>query len=127
MREIKFRAWDSHNKEMWHGDLFSPIWTDGTVQDCYSEYMQYTGLKDKSGKGLYESDLIVCQSYPFYSEGFHNYVAEIVWYDDAAMFGYEYHAISSRVRGNVVGGSLDELIGMEIIGNIYENPELLEE
>jgi hypothetical protein len=146
MREIKFRGvnydgelvyglpakdlpnstayYDEYSYRLcWHpesgGQANCPI-KNGTL-------MQYTGLKDKNGVEIYENDLISCLSYPFYSNGLNNYVAEIVWYDDAAMFGYEYHRISDRVTGNVVGGSLDELEDIEIIGNIHQNPELLKE
>ena len=131
MREIKFRVLF---QDEWHyftlGDLVCGATT--TTEFCDFEFdreswSEYTGLKDKNGKEIYESDLIACPGYPFHNEGLHNYIAEIVWYDDAAMFGYEYHRVSDRVIGNVVGGSLDELESIEVIGNIYENPELIDE
>jgi len=114
MREIKFRAWDG--EEMWHGDLSSSIWTDGTVQYNLSKYMQYTGLKDAKGHEIYEGDVISdhvgsgCVQYVDYYGAFRvNYfgTTRAKWFYDYILKG--------------------ERESIEIIGNIYENPELLEE
>lgn len=74
MREIKFRAWDTKCKKMY--EVLDIYWMGGEIEDIVvfnpvdgeknkeltpSEYdlMQYTGLKDKNGKEIYESDLVI--------------------------------------------------------------------
>ena len=60
MREIKFRAWDKKRKMMFHFELFEqpptelgqPLYLDDLV------LMQYTGLKNKKGKEIYEGDVV---------------------------------------------------------------------
>lgn len=66
MREIKFRAWHKQLKDMIYNDLcknpFDTFWyNDGEFSDMY-ELMQYTGLKDKNGKEIYEGDKVKCGS-----------------------------------------------------------------
>ena len=70
MREIKFRVWDILNKKMleW-GDIFDlPAWEifPGTPEQRPFEVMQYTGLKDRKGKDIFEGDIV--------AEGTINYV-----------------------------------------------------
>ena len=63
MREIKFRAWDNKQNKM-RNDGFS-IYYDGSIQFADSIeskdfiLMQYTGLKDKNGKEIYEGDILI--------------------------------------------------------------------
>jgi uncharacterized phage protein (TIGR01671 family) len=146
-REIKFRAYDKDKKIMIHdydqsaGKIYSlPL--GASIRDfvfnlglSYKTLMQYTGLKDKYGKEIFEGDFIISKSYPFYpiikedELNFNelNYIAEIYWDDEQYSFAYELHTISNRVRGLAMGGLLCEMPvkEIEIIGNIHENSELL--
>jgi len=130
MREIKFRAWDKEQKrwiklEHKSGLLFS--WGQIYLSDSYDgednptfkkqdkdsfELMQYTGLKDKNGKEIYEGDILeaerenACQW-------------EVVWFNGWYLDRYV----------NGVKDEGDDKYGfrtdLKVIGNIYENPELL--
>ena len=117
MREIKFRVWDILNKKMleW-GDIFDlPAWEifPGTPEQRPFEVMQYTGLKDRKGKDIFEGDIV--------AEGTINYVVA-------------FYAGSWRLKQNIDGDtwwkSLYRYVAnfrVEVIGNIYENPEFLKE
>ena len=130
MRELKFRAWDRVKRKMLYGvSPFNAHITDENEpllsleyskhDDC--EFEQYTGLKDKNGKEIYEGDIIQ-EEIDFNSkmtDGVFTYVVE-----------WDSNTLSYSLRGN--GTSIhDELwevnASVEIVGNIHENPELLEE
>ena len=136
MREIKFRA--KHGKEWVYGDLhllskMEHIHTDPfTKKSINIETIgQYTGLKDKNGKEIYEGDILRSDEYPFNCDGKDNYFAEIVWADNVCGF-YRITLKNpiSTVRGISHGNweQLDEedIKSFEVIGNIYDNPKLVE-
>lgn len=83
---------------------------------------QYTGLKDKNGVEIYEGDLLK----PFYDNG---EIYEVIWHEESSSFRV------ATYLDNCHGGTFAELFFMddineecnEIIGNIYENSELLKE
>ena len=85
---------------------------------------QYTGVKDRNGVEIYEGDIITAEVYPFYSDGLLNYVG-VVGIDKGGVY-YDLKRVSNRVAGRSCGGNISELGGHQVvIGNIYENPELL--
>lgn len=90
--------------------------------------MQCTGLKDKNGKLIYEGDILQSEEYPFKNEKGYNYAAEVLWDDASATFYYYNFRISNNVAGRSTGntGELNEYEDWKVIGNIYENKELLE-
>lgn len=108
---------------------------DGLDKWCvYTDTLgQFTGKTDKNGKKVFEGDLLNGFSYPYYrsEEDTHNYFAEVVWFDGNCAFGLVTHKNpTSTVRG-ISDGNADFIEDFdpddwEIIGNIHDNPELME-
>lgn len=144
-REIKFRAFDAKTNTMvfsgFHvigevtafGGIETHIAENKCGATCSMErwndivLMQYTGLKDKNGKEIYDGDVVELDSYPFYSDGLRNYLGEVYWCDRDHMWAVGLHVVSDRVSGRATGRALheDDGEGWAVIGNIHENPELL--
>jgi len=164
MRDIKFRAQIKDKKEWVYGTLlriptppqcmgekkldtyfiqfpdprYTPDWNMpySMIQaEVEPETVgQFTGLKDKNGKEIYEGDIVTGTEYPFIDEGRQNYIGIVVFYEDFAQFRYEYKCVRKDKRGISNGinnefQSDENLIcqDLEVIGNIYENKDLLEE
>ena len=117
MREIKFRGWYS---KINGGVMMQPNF-NGPINEVFNDpnntavYMQYTGLKDKHGKEIYEGD-IICYNYGK-TESRAKMIAKWV---DAGFVLSAYKENWVYDLGECVPTTL------EVIGNIYENPELLE-
>lgn len=133
----KFRAWDKHGQKMfandeliiWNGNVYA---NDSKKLTCNNlkgwsiddEYlMQSTGLFDKNNKEIFEGDIVKRYKSPFFKAEW-EYRIEIVIKEKASL---------------LLGRSFDKNFGtrpfetpftksvlLEVIGNIYENPELLE-
>ena len=115
---IKFRAWDKENKEMVEVELLGKrvlLVKDGEWENIENfEVMQYTGLKDKNGKEIYEGDLL---KHPT------GVVAEIKYENDVASFVAVYTANDDMEMNHL---DREIIKKCEVVGNIFENPELLE-
>lgn len=115
-REIKFRAWDKERNFM----KYHKLW-DNTMPsnwDIHYILMQYTGLKDKNGKEIYEGD-IYKMFYKNYLISFYNgsFCSSIIGTKDYTPLNWQI-TIFDILEDNFSNS-------IEIIGNIYENPELL--
>ena len=120
-REIKFRAWDGQQMHYLSEGKYITIWDDLhrvkfgmyridddtliTKEDRGMELMQFTGLEDKNGKRIYEGD-IIC--FPKYEGTQYQLRAVIEWEPEQLRF-------TDFSPKNEV----------EVIGNIFENPEIL--
>ena len=124
MREIKFRAWDSVQEVMlpvenidFRNDLITLNEDDNSLTDTFEmiTLMQYTGMKDKNGKEIYEGDIV----------GSLHMRAEVIFEDGSFRFKW-LDKITKRVRKYNEPMFKNTNIVFEVMGNIYENKELLE-
>ena len=140
MREIKFRAWHKAEKKM-YGNPENTRWVemlrvsgetgfdecdvDLTTEEGEGqsvsfdevELMQYTGLKDKNGREVYEGDLIKNE---------HGRICEVVWHEYMGCWDAKVRKFGAESKGGHLGFQNNEWSRhVIIIGNIYENPELL--
>jgi len=138
-REIEFRAWNKAKKFMdtawcidWeHGQVCHRSHDVSQLENCI--LMQYTGLKDKNGKEIYEGDIIYWEIDN--GVGIESYTAIVKWSENLVEEGWnQTYKWLVGYTGNYYRGSYDELStpaayndALQIIGNIYENPELLGE
>lgn len=140
MREIKFRAWETKEKRMLHTGSFEIYLYDrGTGKSDYGIshhfqdepnrvykftsckannfnpknpeviLMQFTGLLDKNKKEIYEGDIVEMKGYHF------------------SKFEVKVHLVRFTDTGFFELWYFDDDPEIEIIGNIYENPELMKE
>lgn len=127
MRKIKFRAWDVERKEMFFPS--SVAWKDGTMWAANvfgenrhetviekSDLMQFTGLKDKNGKEIFEGDILKNAQFED-TKAFH--ILPVEWDEGCCSFttlkrSNHHFRLSKYAERHY-----------EVIGNIHESPELL--
>ena len=143
-REYKFRAWDNKNKKLVSFENIELPYSenvnlDGQIEGILDRgiiLMQFTGRKDINNIEIYEGDIIIMKDYPFYGNAEVitdsnqqcdelNYVGVVEW-DVYIGYFLNLKPVSDRVRGGAIGSTLQDYDGMKVIGNIYENPDMLE-
>ena len=150
MRNIKFRGWDKEYEKMTYFDdedyeykppfvfRLDQIFKKDSNYDDYEDFeyndvtdnvevMQYTGLKDKDGKEIYEGDIVKIHKHNF-DYGFKkDEIGQIKFIDGAFGFYREESKNEYYFNDLATESGYRELEYYEVIGNIYDNPELLEE
>lgn len=146
-RPLKFRAWDKKRKRYakviqttnqgWKGYRDKTYITNGIMR--FSKWVlsrfvieQYTGLKDKNGKEIYEGDIVKAKIQGFWEtgpnticEGKATWNLEVVY--DEIRYMDVFHILGSKNAPDRIYYLFDkELSELEVIGNIHENPELME-
>lgn len=124
-REIKFRIWNDYDKKMihWNELLEKNLANIFTIPSYDKWLMQYTGLHDKNGKEIYEGDIVLLDCY-YYEEPAFDGEFKVIYDDINGMWllvdlenkdrGFAFGEIRSYYKAEI-----------EVIGNIYDNPELL--
>ena len=130
MRKIKFRIWNNEEKMMIYpkeneysdyfitidGDVYSMDFDcpDGgfTYEDNNAKLMQFTGLLDKNGKEIYDGDIVKFSSY---------WIGDYVEKETIKEIKYDIYGFNEKIEIGYAG----KPDWCEVIGNIYENPNLL--
>lgn len=139
MRKILFRAKHKEWDEWVEGDLIHEPFGD-CIQfiknECRSKIKvkteticQYTGLADKNGRKIWENDIVSGIAYSS------NFVGYIVWIDEIAGFGVRYHNRhreptaweNSSILKAIQRWNKPNEFQAEVIGNIFDNPELIKD
>ena len=115
----KFRAWDEEKKYMYPSVYFkqvfeTKIWEDSGFDNL--QIMQFTGLKDKNGQDVFEWDIVK----PI--QGMKGEHGVIVWLKDKAKFDINWRYAKNLGKYDY---GIESVVDLEVIGNIYENPDLL--
>lgn len=126
--KLKFRAWDKKNKTMHEVELIDFIDNIGylSIEDGRGDWysfevdtilMQSTGLKDKNGVEIFEGDIV---------KKTNGSIGYVVYLQQEAGFVVVLKKSDYRLGHRNTGEPYKEATNHEIIGNVYENPELLE-
>ena len=136
MRPIEFRAWDKDTETMFIPEYISgdgKVYEDIGVsfQQELSErknviLLQFTGLKDRSGREIYEGDIVDYFEEVGAEKGEEKETVAEVKFGDGGFFidGYRMFKDVKGYMANFIGPKWDKV---KVIGNIYQNPELLED
>ena len=133
---LKFRAWDKNTNDMVDVKTID-LEKDGSI-GCIVDYnginldvsecvlMQSTGLKDKNGVEIFEGDIL--KIIEVTNEGISEYITEVIWEDCSFVFksdGVDYY---DSFLGSFSGdpNKTYPLFELLVIGNVWDNPELLE-
>lgn len=139
MRENKFKIWDKTRNKMltsncgaflltqegnavFHQNGNNPL--EALIEQIDYEVLMYTGLKDKNGTEIYEGNIIRTHE---------NRIQKVIWHNNGFKLEYKF---KRSYRGESYWETRKDIElsetnnkrwGIKVIGNIYENPELLKE
>ena len=122
-RAIKFRAWCI--TERYWDDQILDTRSISRVLDCNTHVLQqYTGVKDKDSREIYEGDIL-----EFKCEGFNlSLIYKVDFFEGSFVNPYSYRRVGDgelEVIGRAFNTQLKRFNECRIIGNIFENPELI--
>lgn len=152
MNQIKINAWNKENKRM--AKVYAMDWSDEQIVSAHIIYMDnktsakvyphpkvgdkikfllFTGLKDKNGKEIYEKHLLKYHAYSDKDKWLEKYIFEVDYYPPTFRLFCEYEGVKNPVEDvelDFSASSTNNKTGnnemFEIVGTVFENPELLD-
>lgn len=136
MNDIKFRVWCKTHKE-WekhatfltqNGKLWHPLDSIRNLVPCRENshvVCLYTGLKDINGREIYEGDICRHGYTNNYGNDFYNN-SVVAYFEKDCCFGLVKHSYNPKMYNRITENMIKRN-NIEVIGNLYENPELLKE
>ena len=125
MRDVKFRFWDPYQKRMSPDHRDATIWNGLLVCEGDTIPLQFTGLQDKNGRDIYEGDVVRAE-YIFDSSGedSHDFEVRAIEFEQGSFVVNDF---LPSLLSTTLSCLLDDpdFIGFEVIGNIYETPDLV--
>ena len=124
-REIKFRIWDKEKGKMlnkYDVGFITLSYLDVYGSDEFYEFMQYAGLKDENGVEIYEGDIVRVEHTNYYETEiepeYKPWIGKVIFKESGYYIqtGCDYHPSLSNIR----------IVSINVLGNVFENPELLE-
>jgi len=116
-RELKFRVWLHDTKEWGNVSCIEVFNSTGKLEYLYQDQpytiQQYTGLKDKNGKEIYEGDII---QYHRCDSAYYLILKSVVYFYNG-QFGFDLKGFNDMFF------ALGDEVCPEIVGNIFENPD----
>jgi uncharacterized phage protein (TIGR01671 family) len=117
-REIKFRYWDEAHKVFLYSDAYESFWLcfPDMIKNNPQNIQQYTDINDKNGYEIYEGDIVNIEEHSLYHSRVDIHKVVVV-FKDGSFVGRDSGAYFLSLGGQEVG--------LNVIGNIFENPELI--
>lgn len=127
MKETRFRAWDKENNTMLTWEQLKSEADFSWFIDEDLVFMQYTGVKDKRGVEIFDGDILTTEQYPYQVEGEYNYHGVVEWDKESAGYIVVKYVVNPLISGisNGMADRFEEVDGFEVIGNIYQNKDLI--
>ena len=129
MKELKFRVWDEVRK-MWHiftlGDLIRGVigtYEIDSINADFKKVYKFTGKKDKNDVEIYKGDIVKAVATEKFSD--ESFVSDIICNEEGDIGRWEVR--SSKDARHGLGISWGGWESLEVIGTVFENPELIKE